>query len=241
MVLLSEAGHFILPIEDYEKLIKACPDSTWRTIIALGRIGGLREPSELVNLKWFHINWDDGQILVKSPKTKRYGITERSIPLFARLEEQLVDHFELTGEKSAFVIDNPVFRRRDANLRTMFNRIREKAGVAAFVNPFRNLRLSAANDVCRAGFTMKVVTEWFGHDITIALKHYHKVIQADFDLARAVDPFAPKKLTQNPTQAGPGKAAHSSAANSKASENVLFPEAFNAEMTPTGLEPVLPA
>ncbi len=234
-------GHFILPIEDYEKMIDACPNSTWRTIIALGRIGGLREPSELVNLKWPHVNWANGQILVTSPKTKRYGKTERSIPLFGRLEEQLADHFELTADKSEYVIDNPTYRHRDANLRTSFNRIREKAGVPKFPNPFRNLRLSAANDVCRAGYTMKVVTEWFGHDIVTALKHYHKVIQADFDRARENDPFTSKKLTQNPTQARPRTAAQGSAEKAKASGMLIIPEAQNASVTPTGLEPVLPA
>ena len=235
-------GHFILPIEDYEKIIDACPNSTWRVIIALGRIGGLREPSELVNLKWPHVNWGNegnGQVLVTSPKTKRYVKTERSIPLFARLEEHLADHFELSAAKSEYVIDNSAYRHRDANLRTIFNRIREKAGVAKFPNPFRNLRLSAANDVCRVGYTMKVVTEWFGHDIVTALKHYHKVIQADYDRARANDPFTSKKLTQNPTQARPRTPAQGGA--EKASGMLIIPEAQNAKVTPTGLEPVLPA
>ena len=134
-------------------------------------------------------------------------------------------------------------------VRTTFNRIREKAGVAKFPNPFRNLRLSAANDVCRAGYTMKVVTEWFGHDIVTALKHYHKVIQADFDRARAHDPFTPKNVQQtprrnrqqNPTQAHPRTAAQSTAQIEKASGKSIIPEAQNAKMTPTGLEPVLPA
>ena len=234
-------GHFILPIADYEKMIDACPNSTWRAIIALGRIGGLREPSELVNLKWPHVNWGNGQVLVTSPKTKRYGKSQRSIPLFGRLEEPLADHFELTAHKSEYVIDNPAYRNRDANLRTTFNRIREKAGVAKFPNPFRNLRLSAANDVCRAGYTMKVVTEWFGHDIITALKHYHKVIQADFDRARANDPFTSKNVTQNPTQAHPRTAAQSTAEIAKASEISIIPEAQHASVTPTGLEPVLPA
>ena len=37
---------------------------------------------------------------------------------------------------------------------------------------------------------MKTVTEWFGHDITTALKHYHRVMESDFELARQGDPFA---------------------------------------------------
>ena len=195
-------GQYIVPVEDYLKLIAAAPSSTWRAIIALGRLGGLRMPSELVNLKWEHINWDNGTILVTSPKTKRYGKAQRTIPLYIRLETELADHFELTGSTSEYVIDNPVLRRRNANLRTSFNRIREKAGVVAFDNPFRNLRLSAANDVCRMpGITMKTVTQWFGHDITTALKHYHRVTESDFENARTVDPFKLSNLGETKSDA----------------------------------------
>lgn len=184
-------GQFILPITDYERLIEACPNSTWRVIIALGRIGGLREPSELVGLKWEHVNWHTGKILITSPKTKRYGKAQREIPLFQRLEIELREHWELTGKNSEYVIDDPKLRTKNVNLRKAFHSIREKAGVPVFPNPFRNLRLSAANDLCRLeGITTKTVTEWFGHDITTALKHYHRVMESDFQLARQGDPFA---------------------------------------------------
>ena len=170
-------GQRVIAIETYEKLIDSCPNSTWRVIITLARIAGLRLPSELVNLKWEHINWSEGTILITSPKTKRYGKHQRTIPLFPRLETELAEHFELTGSNSEYVIEQAAMRSRDANLRTTFHRIRERAGIPIFPNPFRNFRLSAANDVCRGGFTMKVVTEWFGHDMATALKHYHQVMQ----------------------------------------------------------------
>ena len=38
--------------EEYAKLLDACPNQEWRTIIALARIGGLRCPSELKQLRW---------------------------------------------------------------------------------------------------------------------------------------------------------------------------------------------
>ena len=124
-------------------------------------------------------------------KTKRYGKAQREIPLFQRLEIELREHWELTGKNSEYVIDDPKLRTKNVNLRKAFHSIREKAGVPVFPNPFRNLRLSAANDLCRLeGITTKTVTEWFGHDITTALKHYHRVMESDFQLARQGDPFA---------------------------------------------------
>ena len=127
--------------------------------------------------------------MVISPKSKRYDKHQRTISLFPRLETELAEHFELTVSKSEYVIEQAAPRSQDANLRTTFHRIRERAGVPIFPNPFWNLRLSAANDICRGGFTMKVVTEWFGHDMATALKHYHQVMPADFARARNEDPF----------------------------------------------------
>ena len=183
-------GAYIVPISDHEKLIDACPNSDWRTILALARLGGLRCPSELSNLKWTDVNWGAGTVRLTSPKTKRYGKAERTIPLFKRLEEALGDHFELTGEISEYVITFEPLRRRGASLSTRFHRISVAAGVPKIQNPFRNMRLSAANDVSRLpGITPKNMVDWFGHDMKTALKHYHRTTQQDFDQALAVDPF----------------------------------------------------
>lgn len=87
-------GQQIIDISTYETLSEYCPDSQWRVILALARIGGLRLPSELVNLKWSHVNWNEGKILITSPKTKRYKKPQRTIPLFSRLERELSEHFQ---------------------------------------------------------------------------------------------------------------------------------------------------
>ena len=71
----------------------------------------------------------------------------------------------------------------------------------------------------------------------------------NFNWARAHDPFTPKNVQQtprrnrqqNPTQAHPRTAAQSTAQIEKASGKSIIPEAQNAKMTPTGIEPVLPA
>lgn len=128
--------------------------------------------------------------VVTSLKTKRCNKTHRTIPLWNPLEKQLLEHYAARDSSNQFVIAEPQLRRPQANLRTTFHRICETTGIAEIKNPFRNMRRSAANDVCRADYPMKTVTEWFGHDITTALKHYHRVMESDFQLARQGDPFA---------------------------------------------------
>jgi integrase len=58
----------IITMEDYAKLLEACPNQEWRTIIALARIGGLRCPSELKQLRWSDIDWKGNRFLVRSLK-----------------------------------------------------------------------------------------------------------------------------------------------------------------------------
>ena len=183
-------GHCIIPISDHDLLVEACPDSDWRTILALARLAGLRCPSELTHLKWEDVNWGARRIRITSPKTKHLEKPERTIPMFERLETALRDHWELTGSKSEYVITSRNLRKSGASLSSRFSSIRERSGVAGFPKPFRNMRLSAVNDVCRIpGITPKTIARWFGHDIKTALKHYNRVTKQDFDRALAVDPF----------------------------------------------------
>lgn len=121
-------GQHIIPISDYGRLVDACPDSDWRTIIALGRLGGLRCPSELTNLKWADVHWDSKTITIRATKTKRHGKVERTMPMFDRLELALRDHWELTAEHSEHVITNANLRRSGASLSSRFHRIRDAAG-----------------------------------------------------------------------------------------------------------------
>ena len=66
-----------------EKVINACPDLEWRLLFALSRFGGLRCPSEHLALTWGDVNWAEGRMLVRSPKTEHhYGKGTRVAPIF---------------------------------------------------------------------------------------------------------------------------------------------------------------
>src|SRR5262249_39019530 len=58
--------------EETARVLAACPNHTWRTIVALARFGGLRTPSETLSLRWADIDWDAGRIVVTSPKTEHH-------------------------------------------------------------------------------------------------------------------------------------------------------------------------
>ena len=66
----------------------ACPNTDWRTIVALCRYGGLRCPSEVLTLKWADVDWEHGRFRVHSPKTEHHpGKEVREVPLFPELRE----------------------------------------------------------------------------------------------------------------------------------------------------------
>ena len=63
----------IISMEEYAKLLDACPNQEYRTIIALARIGGLRCPSELKLLRWSDIKWEQNRFVVQSLKTEHHA------------------------------------------------------------------------------------------------------------------------------------------------------------------------
>jgi integrase len=81
--------------EETVRVLAACPDHHWRTIVALARFGGLRTPSETLSLRWQDIDWEAGRIVVPSRKTEHYaGKASRTIPLFPELKPILAEAFD---------------------------------------------------------------------------------------------------------------------------------------------------
>ncbi len=160
-------------------VIAACPDHHWRTIVALSRLGGLRCPSEVLSLRWQDINWDTGKIVVTSPKTEHIaGKGSRTIPLFCELRPYLADAFELAESGAVYVIDEKYRTAANsdkgwlnANLRTTFERIVRRAGLAPWPRLFHNLRASRETELVEL-FPIQVVTGWLGNTAKVAMRHY---------------------------------------------------------------------
>ncbi len=180
--------HFV-PMDHYERLLVACPDQTWRTLLALCRIGGLRNPSETLSLTWADVNFINQSILVHSPKTEHHsGKESRLIPMFPELREELEASWDLaeTGG-SPYVIDR--WRDTAANMRTHFRRIIFRAGLPEWERTFQNLRASRATDICNK-YPAYVEKAWIGHSEKIAEAHYLQVTDDHFQKALARQPQA---------------------------------------------------
>jgi integrase len=168
-----------ISMEEYAKLLDACPNQEWRTILALARIGGLRCPSELKRLRWVDINWAQNRFLVRSVKTERYAQhRERIVPLFPELRTELDHHFlldETVGNE--FVIQG--LQKTNWNLGRMFGKIANYAGLGDIPRPFDNMRMSRSKEVV-ARWGQAKESLWIGHSAEMMMRHYYYVSDEDF-------------------------------------------------------------
>ena len=180
-VTSNKARFVFISREHAEKVIEACPDSQWRTLFVLARYGGLRCPSETLNLRWQDIDWHNQRMTVRSPKTEHHaGRESRQVPIFPELLPHLEEAFELADEGDEFVITR--YRSQDANLRTQLQKIIRRAGLEVWQKPWQNLRSSRETELVET-FPVHVAAAWLGNTEAVANKHYLQVTDAHFSRA----------------------------------------------------------
>ena len=172
----------IISMEEYAKLLEASPNQEWRTIIALARIGGLRCPSELQQLRWEDIDWEQNRFVVRSPKTERHvSHQKRVVPLFPELQAELAQHFSLDETKgNEFVIQG--LQGTCWVLHNTFRKIADAAGLGKIVRPFDNMRMTRSNEVLRRWGEAKE-SLWIGHSKKVMKDHYFTLTDEDFSEA----------------------------------------------------------
>lgn len=165
-------------------VLDVLPDADWRLIFALSRFGGLRCPSEHLQLDWKDIDWERDRFRVKSPKTG-----ERWVPIFAELRPYLTASFEAASDGAVHVI----VKRRGSAQRwgVLLERILAKAGIERWPKIFHNLRASRQTELT-ARFSIGTVCRWLGNSIDIADAHYLTALDAEFEEAA--------RALQNPVQ-----------------------------------------
>ena len=163
------------------KVLDACPNWQWRTVVVLARFGGLRCSSEVALLKWSDIHWDADRFTVTSPKTKRYGKATRVVPLFPEIREAIDEAFSMANDGATWVI--PMLAGQPSkNLGTTFKKIIRRAGVEVWSKLFQNLRSSRRTELEQEHPTY-VVCEWLGNTSGVAFKHYLTVTDDDYQKA----------------------------------------------------------
>jgi len=202
-----------IDVETTLRLLESAPSTDWRTIIALARFGGLRCPSEVLSLKWEHIDWERGLMRIPQPKVEHHGKAFRVCPIFGPLRPWLEAAWEAAPEGSVYVVQDNTYRQRaqtkngwiNCNLRTQLHRIIDRAGLEPWPRAFQNLRASCATDLV-SEFPQHVVADWLGHSPVIAEKHYWQLTEEQ--LRRAIH-----------WQPGPKRAAIGAAADAGIGQN----------------------
>lgn len=221
-----------ITLEMTDKLL-AVASPTWRTIIALARLGGLRCPSEVLSLEWRHVDFEKGLIAVQSPKTSRYaGKASRTIPMFSALRPHLLEAFELAEPGATHVVGGGHLAKangptgwKNCNLRTTFEKIIRRAGLDPWPRLFHNLRSTCETDLLKAGFGNHVVAAWMGHSVKVSLQHYAQVTTGDFERAA-------RNPTLNPTLQGVARSGNNEhTGTEQVSPEGHFPAKFRSLLT----------
>ncbi len=168
-----------VPPEVIEKVIASCPDEQWRLVFALPRYAGVRFPSEVQDLKWSDIDWENSRFTVHEKKVEHHpGRGLRVVPIFAELRPHLERAFRERTPGAVYVV--PRAHSEGHNLSTQAKRYVEKAGVAVWPKLFVNMRGSCSDDLERRGIAEKAITAWIGNSARMRHRHYHGVRPEDW-------------------------------------------------------------
>lgn len=200
---------FFVTREMTDLILEQC-DLDWMLIIALGRFGGVRVPSECLFARWQDVDWERQRMLIHSPKTEHHQNQAcREIPLFPELKVILERAYEAAEVGQEFIIRNDEYRLRakgkngwqNVNLRTQFERMIKRAGLTPWPRLFHALRSSRETELVK-DYPIHTVTKWLGNSPKIALKHYLVVTDDDFQKACSVSTNRGIKLGGNSAERG---------------------------------------
>lgn len=182
-----------IPAADINDVIEICPDSEWACIFALARFGGLRTPSETHELKWTDIDWRAAIMVVRSPKTEHIeGKESRKVPIVVELMVCLEAAYYSAPEGATYIVT----KHRGENLRTMGEKLIERAGLTQWPRLYQNLRASCETDFA-SKHPLHVACEWIGNTEMVAARHYLGITADDYAKATGK---ALQKAQQSPTE-----------------------------------------
>jgi integrase len=166
-----------------DKLFKHC-DPTWKAIVSLSRYGGLRCPSEVLSLKWEHIDFTQGTMAIPEPKNEHHdGRGIRLCPLFPEVREAL----EALPRVDEWVIDKPLYREaantgdgwKNSNLRTQFLKQLAAAKVKPWKRLFHSMRASRQTEI-ELEFGLPAACAWLGNTESVAKESYLMVFEKEW-------------------------------------------------------------
>ena len=162
---------FCIPMEWYEKLLDTCPCRSWRTLIALMRIGGLWF-GKAQQMKWEYLEAEKtGWMKVISPKTERHtGKGQRFVPIWQEIYREIEALKKSVTNRRGDPI--PYIAGRSAQLlRKDMLKIVDRAGLERWQRLFHNLRGSRSNEIFRR-FNVIDAAQMIGQTIKTAAGYY---------------------------------------------------------------------
>jgi integrase len=252
----NKARQFFITLETARAVLDVMVDQAeqplpqWQLIFALARLGALRCPSEISLLTWQDVDFEQGKLTIHSPKTEAYdGKDKRVMPLFPELRPFLEATFNEAEQelgRPPSPTDHVVassYRGEGKNLGTQLKRFLRRAGIEPWPKIFHNLRSSRATELTKI-YPDWMVAQWCGHDPKVAKEHYWQITDADWERA-AIEltdrdhPFLPgQKTGQKWPENGPKL---ESSTGPEICKSLPRNDLQDSSVTPTGLEPVLPA
>tara|TARA_R110002049_G_scaffold2750_3_gene21832 strand:+ start:21858 stop:23072 length:1215 start_codon:yes stop_codon:yes gene_type:complete len=216
------------------KILEKC-DTEWALIFGLCRYAGFRCPTEVLDLLWADVHWDENRLRIDSVKTDL-----RFCPIFPELRPLLDAAWTIAPTGARHVVSR--YRGRESNLRTQMHRIIESAGLKPWPKTFVNLRASCRTDL-EDRFPGHVLDTWLGHSAAIANRHYLQTTDAHWE--RAVSETVDATTNVSGPAGGPVSAPQadstSVSAKNKPRENrgsdKRGPIVKSKKMPPLGLEP----
>jgi integrase len=176
---VNEERRFYVSREAIERVMDKAPSDEWKLLIALGRYGGLRIPSEVVGLKISDIDLERSRITIASPKTEKQGKAKRVIPLWPELRPLIESVIQKAPVDQVRLLP---FILPGYNPHTQFLRLIERAGLKPWPKVWQNLRATRETELLK-DFPIHVVCGWIGNTERIARRHYLQTTEEDFDKA----------------------------------------------------------
>ncbi len=200
-LVLDRSRDFYLTRPNATKIMEACPDNQWRLIFSLWRFAALRK-MEIFQLRWEHVLWDQGRMLVTIPKTKHHeGKESRLVPI-GDILPWLEKAFDEAPEGSQRLITR--FAETNVNLAKPFEKIIEAAGLTVWPKLIQNLRASCETDWLDSGNPAHVVARWVGHSVKVQNDNYAQVDDHHFDqFNKAAKETLAEQAAKNEPNCGP--------------------------------------
>ena len=167
---VNQTKWFYVQKSDVLKILEHTDNPKWKAIIALGRFAGCRGASELFNLTWDRIDFENKTVTFHALKKEAFDDVDRTVPINDLLFQILSELKESQKENETPKLFSGM--RYNDNTGTMTEKYIRWAGLEPWPEPWYNLRRSFCSDVMEAGVDPKVYEEVCGHSFETGMKHY---------------------------------------------------------------------